>query len=101
MRRALLATLMMTFGTPGAFPQPQPDSTPEVARLLAEVIRIDTSNPPGNEAQVAEFLKSRFDGLGFEIDILPTPQAGKVAFRRAAAWRWEQATGPAWLATPT
>lgn len=80
MRRTLLATLMLTFGTPGAFPQPQADSAPEVARLLADVIRIDTSNPPGNEAQVAEFLKSRFDGLGFEIDILPTPQAGKSHF---------------------
>jgi hypothetical protein len=26
-------------------------SIPEVARLLAEVIRIDTSNPPGNAAR--------------------------------------------------
>ena len=53
---------------------------PEVARLLADVIRIDTSNPPGNEGKLAEFLKSRFAGLGFEIDIVPTPQAGKAHF---------------------
>ena len=45
------------------------DSIPEVARLLTEVIRIDTSNPPGNEAKLAEFLKSRFAPLGFEIDL--------------------------------
>jgi acetylornithine deacetylase/succinyl-diaminopimelate desuccinylase-like protein len=56
------------------------DSIPDVARLLTEVIRIDTSNPPGNEGKLAEFLKSRFAPLGFEIDIIPTPQAGKAHF---------------------
>ena len=55
-------------------------SIPEVARLLTEVIRIDTSNPPGNEAKLAEFLKARFAPLGFEIDIVPTPQPGKAHF---------------------
>ncbi len=80
MRCTLLTVLVMTSGTTTVFGEPQADSTPEVARLLAEVIRIDTSNPPGNEAKVAAFLKSRFAGLGFEIDILPTPQDGKAHF---------------------
>ncbi|PYT12860.1 MAG: hypothetical protein DMG59_22245, partial [Acidobacteria bacterium] len=53
---------------------------PEVARLLADVIRIDTSNPPGNEGKLAEFLKTKFKPLGFEIDIIPTPQEGKAHF---------------------
>jgi len=53
---------------------------PEVARLLTEIIRIDTSNPPGNEGKLAEFLKTRFAPLGFEIDIIPTPQPGKAHF---------------------
>ena len=53
---------------------------PEVARLLSDVIRIDTSNPPGNEAKLDEFLKTKFAQLGFEIDIIPTPQAGKSHF---------------------
>jgi acetylornithine deacetylase/succinyl-diaminopimelate desuccinylase-like protein len=53
---------------------------PEVARLLADVIRIDTSNPPGNEGRLAEFLKARFAPLGFEIDIVPTAQPGKSHF---------------------
>jgi acetylornithine deacetylase/succinyl-diaminopimelate desuccinylase-like protein len=53
---------------------------PEVARLLADVIRIDTSNPPGNEGRLAEFLKARFAPLGFEIDIVPTGQPGKSHF---------------------
>jgi acetylornithine deacetylase/succinyl-diaminopimelate desuccinylase-like protein len=56
------------------------DDVPEVARLLADVIRVDTSNPPGNEGKLAELLKSRFTGLGFEIEIVPTPQAGKSHF---------------------
>jgi acetylornithine deacetylase/succinyl-diaminopimelate desuccinylase-like protein len=54
--------------------------SPEVAKLLADVIRIDTSNPPGNEAKLAEFLKTRFAPLGFEIDIVPGPQAGRSSF---------------------
>src|SRR5688572_192343 len=56
------------------------DTVPEVARLLAEVIRVDTSNPPGNEGRLAELLKSKFAPLGFEIDIIPTPQEGKSHF---------------------
>src|ERR1700754_2020501 len=55
-------------------------STPDVARLLSEVIRIDTSNPPGNEGKLAEFLRSKFAPLGFEVDIIPTPQPGKAHF---------------------
>jgi acetylornithine deacetylase/succinyl-diaminopimelate desuccinylase-like protein len=56
------------------------DDLPEVARLLADVIRVNTSNPPGNEGKLAELLKERFAGLGFEIDIVPTPAAGKTHF---------------------
>ena len=51
---------------------------PDVARLLSDVIRINTSNPPGNEGALAELLKARLAPLGFEIDIIPTPQAGKA-----------------------
>jgi acetylornithine deacetylase/succinyl-diaminopimelate desuccinylase-like protein len=56
------------------------DEVPEVARLLTDVIRVNTSNPPGNEGKLAELLKERFAGLGFEIEIVPTPQAGKAHF---------------------
>ncbi len=52
----------------------------ETAALLQELIRIDTSNPPGNEAKMAEFLKAKLAPLGFEIDIYSTPQAGKAHF---------------------
>ena len=50
------------------------------ADLLSELIRIDTSNPPGNENKIAEFLASRLRPLGFEIQIVPTPAPGKAHF---------------------
>lgn len=52
----------------------------DTAQLLTELIRIDTSNPPGHEAQVAQFLAKRFQPLGFEIQIVPTPEPGKAHF---------------------
>ncbi len=36
----------------------------EAVRLLQEYLRIDTSNPPGNEARGAEFLHRLFDAAG-------------------------------------
>jgi acetylornithine deacetylase/succinyl-diaminopimelate desuccinylase-like protein len=47
------------------------------ADLLIELIRVDTSNPPGNEAKLDELMAAKLRPLGFEIDIFPTPQAGK------------------------
>lgn len=54
--------------------RPAGDST---ADLLSELIRIDTSNPPGHEGQVDAFLAERLRPLGFEIEIVPTPEPGK------------------------
>ena len=50
------------------------------AALLVELIRVNTSNPPGNEQQLAELLAPRFRQLGFEVQIIPTPVAGKAHF---------------------
>ena len=47
------------------------------AALLQELIRIDTSNPPGHEGRVADLLAGKLRPLGFEITIVPTPEAGK------------------------
>ena len=53
------------------------------AALLAELIRVDTSNPPGNEAKIDELLAAKLRPLGFQIDLIPTPVAGKsVMFAR-------------------
>jgi acetylornithine deacetylase/succinyl-diaminopimelate desuccinylase-like protein len=50
------------------------------ADLLGEVIRVDTSNPPGNEGALASLLETKFAPLGFEVSIIETPQAGKAHF---------------------
>jgi hypothetical protein len=54
------------------------------ARLLQELIRLDTSNPPGHEGQMAELLASKLKPLGFEIEIVPTLDAGKAHLRAMA-----------------
>ena len=57
-----------------------PAQTNSTAELLGEIIRVDTSNPPGNEAAVAELLRPKFEDLGFEVSIIETPAAGKAHF---------------------
>jgi acetylornithine deacetylase/succinyl-diaminopimelate desuccinylase-like protein len=64
----------------------------EVLGLLRELVRVNTSNPPGNEAAVAELLRARLAPLGFEAEVIPTPAPGKahlVARLRAANPREE------------
>lgn len=56
------------------------EKTNATAELLEELIRVDTSNPPGNEGKLAELLATKLRPLGFEIDIIPTPQPGKAHF---------------------
>jgi acetylornithine deacetylase/succinyl-diaminopimelate desuccinylase-like protein len=53
--------------------------SPTVA-LLSDLIRANTSNPPGNERRVAETLAPRFKALGFEVQIIQTPDSGKAHF---------------------
>ena len=50
-----------------------------VADLLSEIIRVNTSNPPGSTGPLDELLAAKLKPLGFEITIVPTPEAGKSA----------------------
>jgi acetylornithine deacetylase/succinyl-diaminopimelate desuccinylase-like protein len=59
---------------------PMQTSQTPTADLLSALIRIDTSNPPGNESKVAEFLAARLRPLGFDIQIIATPEEGKAHF---------------------
>jgi acetylornithine deacetylase/succinyl-diaminopimelate desuccinylase-like protein len=53
------------------------------AALLTELIKVDTSNPPGNEAKIDDLLAAKLRPLGFQIDIIQTPVPGKsVLFAR-------------------
>jgi acetylornithine deacetylase/succinyl-diaminopimelate desuccinylase-like protein len=63
---------------PGASSAQDDGPDGEVVGLLQDLIRVDTSNPPGNEAQVAELLRQRLEPLGFAVEIVPTPTAGKA-----------------------
>jgi len=55
-------------------------STNDTAQLLSELIRVNTSNPPGHEGELAELLATKFRALGFQIDIIPAPEPGKAHF---------------------
>jgi acetylornithine deacetylase/succinyl-diaminopimelate desuccinylase-like protein len=70
---AAAAAAVLLTGTAAA-PQTATDPT---AALLQEIIRLDTSNPPGREGQIDELLASKLRPLGFEVTIVPTPEAGK------------------------
>lgn len=48
----------------------------ESAELLAEYLRIDNTNPPGNELAGARFLKRVLDREGIEAQILDTAELG-------------------------
>ncbi|MCC7053276.1 MAG: M20/M25/M40 family metallo-hydrolase [Gemmatimonadaceae bacterium] len=50
------------------------------AALLAELIRINTSNPPGRTQALAELLAPRFRAAGFTVEVIPTPDSAKVHF---------------------
>ena len=75
----MLAAAVLGLGL-GAAPARAQDDGPdgEVVALLQELIRANTSNPPGNEAQVAELLRGRLAPLGFETEVIPTPTPGKA-----------------------
>ena len=75
MRRAVFigVALVAAFA---AVPGAQPSLNPTAA-LLQDLIRLDTSNPPGHEGQIDELLAAKLRPLGFEITIVPTPEAGK------------------------
>ncbi|MBM2831217.1 MAG: family metallo-hydrolase [Dehalococcoidia bacterium] len=42
----------------------------EVERILSDLIRIPSVNPPGRETKVAEYLKRLFDGAGIRNEII-------------------------------
>jgi acetylornithine deacetylase/succinyl-diaminopimelate desuccinylase-like protein len=81
-RLAMAAAAFLIGGAllPGAAEAQDDGPDGEVVALLQQLVRTDTSNPPGNEAQVAELLKARLAPLGFEVETVPTPTAGKAHF---------------------
>jgi acetylornithine deacetylase/succinyl-diaminopimelate desuccinylase-like protein len=53
--------------------EPDPDKAQaEAARFLADLVRIDTQDPPGNESRVAEYLQKKLQGEGIDAEMLET-----------------------------
>ncbi|MGC2182635.1 MAG: M20/M25/M40 family metallo-hydrolase [Terriglobales bacterium] len=54
----------------------------EAARFLAELVRIDTQDPPGNESKVAHYLEGVLKEAGIESEILePVPGRASIVAR--------------------
>lgn len=62
---------------------PDPSADVEGAKtvaLLKQLIRFDTSNPSGDTAALAVFLRTQFEPLGVQIDVIPAPNGKAVHF---------------------
>jgi acetylornithine deacetylase/succinyl-diaminopimelate desuccinylase family protein len=54
----------------------------EVTNLLADLIRINTTNPPGNEIEAAKYLAKNLENEGFKCELFESaPSRGNVVTR--------------------
>jgi len=54
----------------------------EVTSLLSDLIRINTTNPPGNEAEAAKYLDETLEKEGFKCEVFESaPERGSVVTR--------------------
>ncbi|MEM3580884.1 MAG: M20/M25/M40 family metallo-hydrolase [Candidatus Bathyarchaeia archaeon] len=54
----------------------------EITALLSDLIRINTTNPPGNETQAAKYLAENLEKEGFKCEVLESaPGRGNVITR--------------------
>jgi len=80
----LVAALSVACGGAGVSPADEPPSLDDrAAVLLAQAIRFDTTNPPGNERALAEWLGAYLDAEGIETRVVPLPDPDSS---RAALW---------------
>jgi hypothetical protein len=86
-RIALAAAVFLSFSIAAQSPaQSSPpinweSLTTETVNVLADYIKVNTTNPPGNEIEAARFLKRILDREGIEAQILDTVE---LAGRRGA-----------------
>ena len=81
MKRIFLFLLISSL----SFAQSAPDfraAQDEVTHFLVDLIRINTSDPPGNETQAAQYIQQVFRKEGIEAEIVePVPGRGSVIAR--------------------
>jgi acetylornithine deacetylase/succinyl-diaminopimelate desuccinylase-like protein len=79
----LLAVLLLSAFTLAQ--QPAPDFTAaqtEAVKFLGELVKIDTSNPPGNETRAAEYIKGVLAAQGIPAQVFESaPGRGNVVAR--------------------
>ncbi|MGB8673051.1 MAG: M20/M25/M40 family metallo-hydrolase [Candidatus Acidiferrales bacterium] len=82
MRTSTMFKLAIVAGICLSLTRQAPAQAPQnpTADLLIELIRVNTSNPPGDNRELAELLAKKFRALGAEVEIVPTPEAGRVHF---------------------
>ncbi|NJK42791.1 MAG: M20/M25/M40 family metallo-hydrolase [Aquincola sp.] len=69
----------MLLGAP-ALANAQAGTSDPTAQLLSDIIRINTSNPPGRTQALADLLTPRFRAAGFTVEVFQTPDSAKVHF---------------------
>ncbi len=67
MNRAYALFLLLSAGAAYAAPN---DPAVEAIRYLTDLVRLDTTNPPGNETRVARYLKQVADANGISCELL-------------------------------
>jgi acetylornithine deacetylase/succinyl-diaminopimelate desuccinylase-like protein len=67
MRRVVIFSLFAAFGCAA---DDNLSLTDRAKRYLTDLIRLDTTNPPGNETRVAEYLKQVADAHGIPCELL-------------------------------
>ena len=77
---ALLLTALIGSGATAQAPEPRPVDwnaiTKEAQGILAEYLRVNTTNPPGNEMKGALFLKNILEKEGFEVQLMDSTELG-------------------------
>jgi acetylornithine deacetylase/succinyl-diaminopimelate desuccinylase-like protein len=89
-RMAILAALAM-IGFPGAAPAQQP-ATVDFAKLaleaqgwLTDLVRMDTTNPPGNELAAAKYLATVLEKEGIHADVIENAPGRAILIARLGA----------------
>ena len=70
--KKLVTALAVLFLTISAFAQrlASQDSHQQAVDFLSALVKIDTSNPPGNEIKAAQYIKSLLDAEGIPSEII-------------------------------
>ena len=72
----------------------------EIESLVANLVQIETENPPGNEQACSEFIVDWFDDRGVNADLVSEPYADRPQVGARAAHARRGATAPRTCFTP-